>query len=62
MIYYYMEKLQVQNSDPYAFWHSSQSKNPGLNLSVYGSSSVDEAIGKARQATTDQDIEKNIIQ
>jgi len=46
------------NSDPYAFWHSSQSKNPGLNLSVYGSSSVDEAIEKARQAIREEDILK----
>lgn len=46
------------NSDPYAFWHSSQSKNPGLNLSVYGSSSVDEAIEKARQAITDEEIKE----
>jgi len=48
------------NSDPYAFWHSSQSKNPGLNLSVYGSSSVDEAIEKARQAIREEDILKRI--
>lgn len=46
------------NSDPYAFWHSSQSKNPGLNLSVYGSSSVDEAIEKARQAISEEDVLK----
>ena len=34
--------------DPYPFWHSSQTKDPGLNLSLYGNRKVDELLEKAR--------------
>lgn len=39
--------------DPFAFWHSSQIKNPGLNLSVYSNTTADRLISEAR-ATTDK--------
>lgn len=35
--------------DPFSFWHSSQKKDPGLNLSLYGNSSVDKLLENARQ-------------
>lgn len=41
------------NSGPYPFWHSSQNKNPGLNLSVLANKDIDTALEKIRQATTD---------
>jgi len=34
--------------DPYPFWHSSQIKDPGLNLSLYSNRKVDELLEKAR--------------
>lgn len=34
--------------DPYSFWHSSQKKDPGLNLSLFGDSSTDQLIEAAR--------------
>ncbi|NTU66941.1 MAG: peptide ABC transporter substrate-binding protein [Candidatus Moranbacteria bacterium] len=34
--------------DPYSFWHSSQKKDPGLNLSMFGDSSTDQLIEAAR--------------
>lgn len=34
--------------DPYAFWHSSQKKDPGLNLSLFGSDDTDKLIEEAR--------------
>ena len=37
--------------DLYAFWHSSQSDYPGLNLSGYEDSDVDELIVQARTST-----------
>ena len=37
------------DSDIYSFWHSSQSTNPGLNLSMYKNDTVDTEIVKARQ-------------
>ncbi len=36
------------NQDPYVFWHSSQTKNPGLNLSILGNKDIDAALEKAR--------------
>ena len=35
--------------DPFAFWHSSQVKDPGLNLSLFQSSKADEFLESARQ-------------
>ncbi len=39
--------------DPFAFWHSSQKKDPGLNLSLYSNKDVDKLLEEARQ-TLDQ--------
>jgi peptide/nickel transport system substrate-binding protein len=40
------------NSDPYAFWHSSQRLDPGLNISSYANITVDKALTESR-ATKD---------
>lgn len=37
------------NPDPFSFWHSSQKKDPGLNLSLYENKSVDKLLEEARQ-------------
>lgn len=34
--------------DPYTFWHSSQKKDPGLNLSLFGDASTDKLIEDGR--------------
>lgn len=39
--------------DPFLFWHSSQVKNPGLNLSMYANSAADKVMSEAR-ATSDK--------
>lgn len=39
-----------QNPDPYVFWHSSQKKDPGLNLSAYDDKTADQLLETARQA------------
>jgi peptide/nickel transport system substrate-binding protein len=39
--------------DPFSFWHSSQIKDPGLNLSLYEDTEIDKLLEEARQ-TTDQ--------
>lgn len=41
--------------DPYAFWHSSQTRDPGLNLSIYSNQDVDKALEKIRQETDEND-------
>ncbi|MFH1671564.1 MAG: ABC transporter substrate-binding protein [Candidatus Portnoybacteria bacterium] len=35
--------------DPFAFWHSSQRKDPGLNLALYQNKDVDKLLEEARQ-------------
>ncbi|MFZ5559840.1 MAG: ABC transporter substrate-binding protein [Patescibacteria group bacterium] len=40
--------------DPYSFWHSSQKKDPGLNLALYDNKKIDELLKDARQ-TLDQE-------
>ncbi|MCU0652811.1 MAG: ABC transporter substrate-binding protein, partial [Candidatus Pacebacteria bacterium] len=37
--------------DPYAFWHSSQKVDPGLNFSLYENKDADKLMEEARQAT-----------
>jgi peptide/nickel transport system substrate-binding protein len=37
--------------DPFAFWHSSQVKDPGLNVSLYASKKADEALELARRTS-----------
>jgi len=34
--------------DPYSFWHSSQKRDPGLNLSLFGDSDTDKLIEDGR--------------
>jgi len=44
--------------DPFSFWHSSQKRDPGLNLSLYGNKNVDIALEKARYET---DLKKRML-
>ena len=37
------------NLDPFSFWHSSQKKDPGLNLALYDNKTVDKILEEARQ-------------
>lgn len=37
--------------DPFAFWHSSQKKDPGLNLALYENKDVDKLLEAIRQET-----------
>lgn len=43
--------------DPFSFWHSTQVKHPGLNLSAYENSEVDRILEQARQTL---DVEARI--
>ena len=35
--------------DPFAFWHSSQTRDPGMNLALYNNPDVDKILEKIRQ-------------
>jgi len=37
--------------DPYPFWHSTQSRDPGLNLSGFANADADRLLTQARQTT-----------
>lgn len=41
--------------DPFAFWHSLQRKDPGLNLAMYSNKEVDKLLEEARQ-TLDENV------
>jgi len=36
--------------DPFSFWHSSQKKDPGLNLALYDNKTADKLLEEARQS------------
>lgn len=45
--------------DLFAFWHSSQRNDPGLNLAMYANSKADTALAQAR-ATTDREAREKL--
>lgn len=49
------------NPDPFPFWHSSQTKDPGLNLSAYENKESDKLLEEARQ-TLDQEKRKSFLE
>lgn len=45
--------------DPFSFWHSSQKKDPGLNLALYDNRKVDQLLEEARQTLKEEErVEK----
>jgi peptide/nickel transport system substrate-binding protein len=44
--------------DFYAFWHSSQRNDPGLNLSLYANAKADTLLSQARATTKTEEREK----
>jgi len=45
-------------SDPFAFWHSSQIKDPGLNLTFYQNEEADRLLEEARQTLDKEERKK----
>lgn len=43
-------ELMGADPDPFAFWHSTQKTDPGLNLSNYNSDTADRLLEEARQS------------
>lgn len=41
--------------DPYPFWHSSQQRDPGLNLSIYYKKEIDKLLEEARKITNPEE-------
>ena len=48
--------------DPFSFWHSSQKKDPGLNISLYENKTVDKLLEEARQTLdSNSRVEKYVL-
>lgn len=45
-------QILTSDPDPFAFWHSSQKKDPGLNLALYNNRNADKLLEEARQTLT----------
>ncbi len=48
--------------DPFVFWHSSQTKSPGLNLSNYSNNLVDSLMSEARASTDKTERDAKYLQ
>jgi peptide/nickel transport system substrate-binding protein len=48
--------------DPFVFWHSSQAKPPGLNLSSYANQTVDRLISEARATTNKEERDAKYLE
>lgn len=48
-------QLLLHDPDPYAFWHSTERKDPGLNLSSYSNPTVDDLLETARKASNTEE-------
>jgi len=48
-------KVMGLTPDPYPFWHSSQRREPGLNLSLYNNKEVDKILEEARQLLDEEE-------
>ncbi len=55
--------------DPFSLWHSSQKRDPGLNLALYDNKSADNLLEKARQTLNPlermkqyQDFQKLVVE
>lgn len=44
-------EILSRDPDPFAFWHSTQLKDPGLNIALYHSKQVDTLLEEARRLT-----------
>lgn len=44
--------------DPFAFWHTSQIKDPGLNIALYSNRKADSLLEEARRTTDEEERKK----
>ncbi len=48
------------SADPFVFWHSSQKKDPGLNLSLYDNKETDKLLESIRESSNAKEREKDL--
>ena len=49
-----------RDNDLYAFWHSSQRNDPGLNIADYTNIEADKALEKIRSSFNTEDVQNNL--
>jgi len=52
---------EIIKSDPYPFWHSSQTESPGANLAIWANKDVDKVLEEARGLDDPEEIDKKYI-
>jgi len=52
---------EIIKSDPYPFWHSSQTESPGANLAVWANHEVDKVLEEARLLNDAEEINKKYV-
>jgi peptide/nickel transport system substrate-binding protein len=53
-------QLLASIPDPFPFWHSSQKRDPGLNLALYENKNADKLLEKARESQDFQNLTENL--
>jgi peptide/nickel transport system substrate-binding protein len=53
-------EITGRENDLYPFWHSSERKDPGLNIALYTNSNADKLLEKARAATSTDQISTSL--
>ncbi len=51
-----------RDPDPFAFWHSSQMNDPGLNIALYANSTVDKLLETARKTINEDERKQKYIE
>lgn len=49
-------------ADPFPFWHSSQLKDPGLNIALYANKRIDKILEETRKSNDSVTREKNYLE
>jgi peptide/nickel transport system substrate-binding protein len=47
--------------DPFAFWHSSQAKDPGLNITGFANSEADKLVAEARATFNNKERQEKYL-
>lgn len=51
-----------RDPDPFAFWHSSQRNDPGLNIAMYANISVDKLLEEARTISNEEERKEKYME
>lgn len=55
-------EILASDPDPYPFWHSTQTRSPGLNLALFKDEQVDKLLEEARKTTNRDERKQKYIE